>query len=96
MTKQLEIEWVDEPLAIDDADEPLWAVWESLCRGYRIDYDGRADTYTPKVFRVFGSFGGGTTGRTYEPLTPQPSLAGAMQAINEYHCDKYNLKLVGA
>lgn len=89
MNTHLSIAWPDEPRA---AADDSWAVWETVCGTYRIEYDGATDTFTPKYLAVTRIKHGGSRERVYEPTSePHKTFYAALDAVNEYHCRKYNL-----
>ena len=90
---QLELRWPDP--TTHDADEPLWAVWETRCGTYRVVYDAATDSYAPMVLRTTARHSNSKiTERWWASVyCEQPTLEQAMQAVNEYHCKKYKLIL---
>lgn len=88
MNANLSISWPDEPRA---ADDDSWAVWETACGCYRIEYDGATDTFTPK-YLALTRIRGGAKETVYEPTSaPHKTFYAALDAINEYHCRRYGL-----
>lgn len=83
--------WPDEPRA---ADDDSWAVWETACGTYRIEYDGATDTFTPKYLAVT-RIKGGSRERIYEPTGPtHVTFYDALDAVNEYHCRRHGVVLI--
>ncbi len=85
------ITWIDDSPRV--APDDSWAVWETLCSTYRIEYDGATDKYTPK-YLALTRIKGQSRETIYEPTSEQhATFYAALDAINEYHCRRYNLVL---
>ena len=85
------ITWID-PRFDEVDDEPRWAVYDTKCGRYRINYDHQIG-YTPCLLKRVQINTNSYHVREEHISSSKETLDDAMNVVNDYHCESHNLIL---